>query len=176
MTLRPVPWLAVPVLTSAFFSLALGCGAPFAAIAALGALVLGRRDAYLAAFFAWVANQAVGFGFLGYPTDPRTLAWGVAIGLSALAAVWSARWIAALLAGASWPAICIAALAAALIAQQVTILASAQVLGFHPAAFAPAVLFDIAWTNAAAFVLLVAVQMGGAQVNLTRAPGQSVPA
>jgi hypothetical protein len=176
MTLKPVLWLAVPVLASVLFSLALGCGAPFAAIAALGALALARRDAYLAGFFAWVANQAVGFGFLGYPTDPRTLAWGVAIGLSALSAVWAARWIAARLGGASWPTIGVAALAAALIAQQVIILASAQVLGFHPAAFAPSVLFDIAWTNAAAFVLLVAVQMAGAQVNVTRAPGQSVQA
>lgn len=175
MTLKPVLWIAVPVLITALFSFALACGGPFAAIAALGALALARRDAYLAGLLAWGAHQAVGFGLLGYPTDPRTLAWGVAIGLSALAAVWAARRTAARLAGASWPAIGIAALVSALIAQQVTILASARVLGYHPAAFAPSVLFDIAWTNAAAFALLVAVQMAAAQVNLARAPGRPLP-
>lgn len=103
MTFKPVLWLAVPVLTSLGFSLALACGTPFAAIAALGALALARRDAYLAALLAWGANQAVGFGLLGYPTDARTLAWGVAIGVSALAAVWAARWVAARLAGLHCP-------------------------------------------------------------------------
>ena len=32
----------------------------------------------------WLANQAVGFGFMHYPLDGETLAWGGALGVIAL--------------------------------------------------------------------------------------------
>ena len=35
---------------------------------------------------AWIVNQAIGFGVLGYPMEMKTLLWGLAIGVAALAA------------------------------------------------------------------------------------------
>jgi hypothetical protein len=35
---------------------------------------------------AWLVNQVIGFGALGYRLDLHTLLWGFAIGLAALAA------------------------------------------------------------------------------------------
>jgi hypothetical protein len=35
---------------------------------------------------AWIVNQAIGFGVLGYPVEPNTFLWGFAIGAAALIA------------------------------------------------------------------------------------------
>ena len=39
----------------------------------------------------WLANQAIGYGFLGYPWTWDSAAWGLAIGASAGLAVLAAR-------------------------------------------------------------------------------------
>src|SRR5262249_21569049 len=56
-------------------SLIFACAAPFAAFAALAAGVLSRRNALLAIAAAWLANQAIGFGVLGYPHGLTTMIW-----------------------------------------------------------------------------------------------------
>jgi hypothetical protein len=35
---------------------------------------------------AWIVNQAIGFGVLGYPLDLNTVSWGFVIGAAALLA------------------------------------------------------------------------------------------
>ena len=160
-------WVLLLASASFIFSLAFACATPFAALAALGALALKKVDAFAVATLAWLINQAVGFGLLGYPTDSMTVAWGLAIGLSALAAAAAAMLTVRVFA-LRGPRLCaLLAWAAALGAQQLTIHLASFVLPSDPAAFSPSVLLAIAWTNALAFVLLAALQAIGAKLKLT---------
>jgi hypothetical protein len=77
-------WLLLLVTASVVFSLGFACATPFASLCAVAACTLPRRDAYSLAGAAWLANQVIGFGFLHYPWTANCLAWGVALGLSAL--------------------------------------------------------------------------------------------
>jgi len=76
---RPSAWTAIVVLASTLLSYGLACAVPFAALAAIAALTLTRRDALLLVCLAWLSNQAVGFGLLNYPWDFETFAWGLAL-------------------------------------------------------------------------------------------------
>jgi hypothetical protein len=52
----------------------------------IAASMLPIGPALLLAAAAWLVNQAIGFGVLGYPVDTHTLLWGLAIGIGALTA------------------------------------------------------------------------------------------
>ncbi|WP_245516564.1 hypothetical protein [Methylobacterium segetis] len=67
------------------------CATPFAALATLAALTRPGRAALLCVGAAWLLNQVIGFGLLGYPADGATIGWGFALGASALLAVPAAR-------------------------------------------------------------------------------------
>lgn len=77
-------WTMLLTLGSVTTTLALGCAMPFESLAALAAMQLRRRDGLILLALAWAANQAVGFGLLGYPQDWRTLSWGVGLGTAAI--------------------------------------------------------------------------------------------
>ena len=164
-------WSLVLVGAAMLYSFALACGMPFAALGALAALALPLRAAFATAILGWLANQLVGFGFLGYPTDPSTLAWGLALGISAIAAVAAARmtWNVT----KHFPVVVASALAlaVALVAQQTVVYAASWPLPSHPSAFSMPVLWQIGWTNALAFVVLGVLYRLGAMVGL--APSQS---
>ena len=49
------------------------------------AAILPMRAALLVVTAAWIVNQAIGFGSLGYPLNANTILWGFAIGLAAAA-------------------------------------------------------------------------------------------
>jgi hypothetical protein len=78
--------LALLVAAAALASLVFACATPFAAFAAVAVSMLRLPAAMSVVAAAWIVNQAIGFGVLGYPTDPNTLLWGVAIGAAALCA------------------------------------------------------------------------------------------
>lgn len=143
-----VAWLAI---ASVAFSLALACAAPFAGLAATTAVFLSPRHAIAAALAGWAANQAVGYGLLGYPVDAESFAWGAALGVSAvaaaLAALGSMRTMSAVIA----PAV---AFVAAFAVQQATVFAATAILPSHPEAFAPSVVAALFFTNALAFAVL----------------------
>jgi hypothetical protein len=82
------PWLfpALLVAASAVSSLAFACVTPFAAFAIVSAYALSSRTALLTVGAVWLANQLVGFAFLGYPWAVDTALWGLAIGAAALLA------------------------------------------------------------------------------------------
>ena len=163
-------WMGVLVAASILFSFALACGMPFAALGALGALTLAPRSAFVLAGLGWLANQAIGFGFLGYPLDATTLAWGVALGLSAIAAAGAAI-LALRLTGRAGLAFRVpAAFLAGWLGQQGTVFVASLLLGASASAFAPAVLWFIFWTNALAFIGLLAAQWLGARIGLARPP------
>jgi len=156
MTGRHDGWLLAAALAagSAIFSLALACAAPFAGLAAVAALSLSLRGAIAAAVLAFAANQAVGFGLLGYPVTGESLAWGAVLGLSAVAAAVAARLAVAAARDLSEPAVVVSVFVAAFLAQQGTVFAATAVLPAHPDAFAPSVVLSILWTNLLAFAAL----------------------
>lgn len=159
-------WMGALVAAAIFFSLALACGMPFAAIAGLAVLTLSPRDAVRLAGLGWLANQVIGFGFLGYPVEAMTLAWGVALGASALAAVGAAHLARRNLPGDSVSLRLILVFLAAWAGQQGTVLAASLVLGGTATAFAPHVVWFILWTNALAFAGLLSAQSLGAKAGL----------
>lgn len=166
LTVPKQTWMAVLVGAAIAFSFALACGMPFAALGALAVLVFPIRQALWLAGLGWLANQVIGFGLLGYPLDVLTLAWGLALGLSAVAAVGAAafaiRFSGTVRIGAAF--------FAAWVAQQGTVFAASLVLGGTATAFAPDVVWFIFWTNALGFAALLAVQVLGARIGVARAP------
>jgi len=89
--LAPHFCLALLMASCALASFAVACAPPFAAFAAFAAAMLPLPSALLVVGAAWVVNQAIGFGALGYPVDANTILWGVAIGVAAeIATVTSA--------------------------------------------------------------------------------------
>jgi len=161
-------WTGVLIAAAILFSYALACGMPFAALGALAALTLAPRDAMVLAGLGWLVNQGIGFGFLGYPMDAMTVAWGIALGVSALVAVGAAFWVKTRMGEP------VSRLAATFVAawagQQAAVFAASLVLGDTASAFAPNVVWFIFWTNALAFLVLLAVQAIGARAGLARAP------
>lgn len=158
-------------MVSIGFSLLFACATPFAALAALSAMTLSRNDGLAAVSLTWMINQLIGYGILGYPADPMTMAWGVAILLSAVAALVAAWYALALLAKPLVRAI--AAIMTALVAQQLTIYAASLILTSHPSAFSSAVLWQIAWTNLLGFVVLLSLHWIGLRLNWVRSPRPS---
>ncbi len=144
---------------SVAFSFGLACAMPFAALCAVGACTLPRRDAFAVAGMAWLANQVVGFGFLHYPWTGNCLAWGAVIGLSALLCTLVARGVRQRLIGRHPLVACVGAFAAAFAAFEAALAASAVVLGGLDDFTLPIVasIFDI---NAVAWVGFFAAELG----------------
>lgn len=161
-------WMGALVAAAILFSFALACGMPFAALGALAALTSPARDALALAVLGWLANQVIGFGFLGYPVDAMTLAWGIALGMSALAAVGGARLAARQLRVANSLIRSAIAFLAAWAAQQGVVLLASLVLGGTAIAFTASVVWFIFWTNALAFLVLIGIQIAGERIGVAR--------
>lgn len=144
-------WIGLLIVPSVIATGALACIAPFAAVAALAAMTLGRREALATVLALWLGNQAVGFLFLDYPWDANTLGWGIAMGVAALAAVLAAervrgrRDVAGLAIG----------FAAAFVVNQIVMWAASLFLGAGEG-FSPQVIAYVAVINAIWFVALAA--------------------
>jgi len=87
---RPAALAALLVAASLALTLGFACALPLAAFAAMAAMLFGPAAAVGAILAVWLANQIVGFGCLGYPTDMNTLAWGAALGVIALLSLGAA--------------------------------------------------------------------------------------
>ncbi|MCJ8311139.1 MAG: hypothetical protein HRU27_19415 [Rhizobiaceae bacterium] len=171
---KPI-WMTVLIMAAVILSFALDCGMPFAGLGALAVLALTPRDAAALAGFGWLANQVIGFGFLGYPIDVLTLAWGGALGLSSLAAVGGSL-MALRLSKSDNPLKQVSlSFLGAWAAQQLTVLAATVLLGGTETAFAPSVVWFIFWTNTLAFAALMSIQLLGARAGIAQQPlGQFV--
>ncbi|TVV74973.1 hypothetical protein [Sphingomonas solaris] len=84
-------WIMLLTLASAATTLAFACATPFPALAALAAAHMRRADGVWLALAAGACSQVIGFGLLGYPHDPATVARGVAIGVAAVAGALAAH-------------------------------------------------------------------------------------
>ncbi len=94
-------WLTFLTAVSLAFSVGFACAAPLAALGAVAALTLNRKNALLFTGVIWLANQSCGYSLLQYPVTANSLAWGGALGLAALAATLAARFAADRLGGQS---------------------------------------------------------------------------
>jgi hypothetical protein len=130
-------WLWILLLTAAsvFVTLGMACGTPFAALVTLAALYMSRRDGLALIGIAWLADQAVGYGLLGYPRTANSFAWGVILGVGAFVALLAAQALAdrlrargAVLTGA-------AGFAGAFVAHQAVLVAATTVLASGSEAF-----------------------------------------
>jgi hypothetical protein len=87
---RRTIWIALIVAAGIGFSFFFACATPFAALATLAALKIERRDTIAIMALVWLANQAIGYGVLGYPWTWDSAAWGLAIGVSGFLALLAA--------------------------------------------------------------------------------------
>lgn len=149
-------WIALLAALTAAMSVTYTCIAPFAALGVAAAMTLPRREALAGAAAVWLANQAAGFGVLGYPWTLDALGWGVAIGAGAMVATISAQWLVARLSRLRPSARAAIAFAAAFAAYELVLLAAARaVLG--GGAFAPGVIAQVLVVNAVSLVGLYGV-------------------
>src|ERR1700677_1738729 len=119
-------WPLLLLVSSAAGSLALACVTPFAAFAVISVATLPRRRAFAVMAAIWVANQALGYGVLGYPWTVDSVLWGLAIGVAAMAGTWVAGAIRDRVTGlAAW----IAGAVVAFAAYELALLLVALVLG-----------------------------------------------
>jgi hypothetical protein len=123
-------WLWILLLTAAsvFVTLGMACATPFAALAALAALHMSRRDGLALVGIAWLADQAVGYGLLQYPRTAGSVAWGVILGVAAVVALLAARVLAERLRARGLLGAGAAAFAGAFVAYQAVLVASTATL------------------------------------------------
>lgn len=145
----PLFCLALLAAGCALASFALACATPFTAYAVIAAAMLPLSSALLVVAAAWIVNQAIGFGALGYPHDPNTVFWGLAIGAAALAATAAAALLLRVVSRGSQFAAFGAALVAAYCAYELVLLAFNPLLGgggtFTLAIIARLGLLNVAW-------------------------------
>jgi hypothetical protein len=157
-------WIVLVGLGSIALSRWFACATPFSALAAAAAFTLRRREAIGLVVFVWAANQAVGFGFLHYPLDGSTLAWGVVIGVAAVASLGASLAVqrGRVSSSASHPlpsAALLLALATGFVAYELVLLSATAVLPSGAGAFAPSIIARIFAVNLAALVVLMAVHL-----------------
>jgi hypothetical protein len=98
MTTDPLPMsgrqigavVALLAVSSLAFTLGFACALPLAAFATISALLFNPRAAVGAVVTVWLVNQIIGFGFLHYPIDATTIAWGFALGVIGLLSLGAA--------------------------------------------------------------------------------------
>jgi len=150
--------------SSVLFSLALACATPFAALAAVAATQMSRRDSLMLVGFAWLANQAIGFLFLGYPQTWDSFGWGVAIGFAALLASEAAAWTGRLRASSGVRLG--AALIAAFVLYEAALLSATAILPSGDGAFSITVVGRLFAINALALIGLSALHRGAAAIGI----------
>ena len=130
-------WLWILLLTAAsvFVTLGMACATPFAALATLAALHMSRRDGLALIGIAWLADQAVGYGLLGYPRTGNSVAWGVILGVGAFGALLAAQTLADRVRDRGGVVAGAAAFAGAFVAYQAVLVAATAVLASGPEAF-----------------------------------------
>jgi hypothetical protein len=143
----PLSGLVLLVAACASASLVFACATPFAAFAVVAAAIMPLPSALLAIAAVWLANQAIGYGLLGYPWTLDSAAWGLALGAAAVLATLVAAALFQRLAGLGRLAVYPLALLASFAAYEVFLLAMTPLLG-GAAAFAPDIVGRIAFLNA----------------------------
>jgi hypothetical protein len=131
----------------ALASFAFACATPFAAFAVVAGAMLSLPAALLVVAAAWIINQAIGFGALGYPYDTNTLSWGAAIGAAALISTMAAKLVLrSLPRTSSSPAVLTLAIVGAYAAYELVLFAFTPALG-GTGAFTPTIVGRLGTLN-----------------------------
>ncbi|MEN3949987.1 hypothetical protein [Iodidimonas sp. SYSU 1G8] len=158
-------WLALLNTASVLLSLPFSCVAPFVALVTLAGLNMNRTDAFLLAGAVFLANQATGFGFLGYSLKFSTIAWGVAMGIGCMLAVWAAFETARYAAGKSPLLRVLLTFTAACLVWQATMSVTAAMLSPH-GAFNGRIIANMVAINAGSLLLLLGLQYAGQRLGI----------
>lgn len=142
-------WIASITALSIGGSLAFACAAPLAAIAALAGTKMKSGEGMTLVAAAWLSNQVVGFGLLGYPMAGETFAWGAAMGIASVVAFFGARAVS-VSAGTSLAALA-GAFVAAFAAYQASLYVAGFAIGSVHEAFSMAVVQHVLAVNLVAF-------------------------
>lgn len=159
-------WMAFMAAVSVGLTFGFACAAPLAAFGAVAGLTLSRRNAVLATLGAWLANQATGYGCVGYPMTAESFAWGATFGVAATLAVFASRWSAMALAGRFQAAVPVVAFAAAFVTYEAVLFATAFALLGGTGEFTFAIAGRVLEVNAiamAGMLLLNAVAAGSSK-------------
>jgi len=167
---RQALWLALLVAASVAFSLAFACAVPFAAFGAAAALTLSRREALCLMIAVWLANQLVGFGLLGYPWTPSSIAWGAVLGVVAVLSAEAARAASERLGGRGIMVLAPAAFLAAFAAYEGGLFVVAAAILGGTEDFAPAIVARIFEINVVAWAGLLLLARLAAAAGLAARP------
>jgi hypothetical protein len=164
-------WIALLTVATVLGSFVFACATPFAALGALAALNMRKRDAFALTAVNFAANQIVGFGFLHYPHDAATIGWGVAIGVGALVATAAAISTAQLLRGLlPWAVAAVATFAVAVGVYELSLYAATAVLPTEADAFSLQTVLYVVQVDGIAFAALLVLQGIGQMIGLATKP------
>jgi hypothetical protein len=169
--IRRVAWIGLIIVAGALFSFHFACAAPFAALAAIAAVNMTKRDAVAAVVGVWFVNQAIGFGVLGYPWDVSTLCWGAAILVAALLSLLAATAVAARFPNMGSPALNAATFLIAFTAYEAAIYGATFPLGGADAAFAWPVVEQVSTIDLVSLLGLMVLHRAALAIGLA-APAQ----
>jgi len=155
-------WIALVGASSIAGSLVFACAAPLAAIAALAASTMDRKTGLALVLTAWLSNQIVGYGFLGYPQTLDSVAWGMVIGIATVVAFACARAFAFRLHGRFllFPLSFVFAFAT----YELVLFAAGLPLGASSDAFSAATVWRVFEINVVAFVGLFVLHFAWSEV------------
>jgi len=146
-------WTGLIAGLSVIGSFIFACATPFAAISALAASKMGRGQGLMLVIAAWLSNQIVGYGILGYPQTAESFAWGAAIGIASILAFMAARTATAF--GGTQPFGLVTAFLAAFAGYELALYLTGTVLFASEDAFSAAVVARILEINLISFVGLL---------------------
>jgi hypothetical protein len=161
-------WGSILTVLTVASTLAVACGTPFAALAALAALFLPRKDAFALIAVNWLANQAIGFGLLHYPHNWDCYRGGINLGVAALLSTMAAMLARGALRSLAATVKAIGSFAVAFVAYEAALFVLSPA-GSRADFAAPVVLY-IFYVNAFAFVALLLLQISAAALGLISSP------
>ncbi len=167
-------WIALIAGMSVLGSFAFACVAPLAAISALAARTMGRAEGLALVVTAWVVNQAVGFLLLSYPHSAESYAWGAALGVASVLSYFAAT-AATSFVKPTLPAT-VAAFVAAFAIYQLALYAFGVATSYTGDSFSMAIVSEVFWINAVAFVGFLIVHRAAVALTLMKPAQPSAPA
>lgn len=163
---RRLLWIGLLTAATLLATGVFACAVPLAALAAIAAFDTERNDGVLLVGAVWLANQVYGFTVLGYPHEAQAYAWGVTMGIGAIAAYYAARAVVSSVAPKSALMAVLVALPVAFAVYEASIFVGTLVLTRGEGAFNGSVVFYVAIVEAVAFIALLIAHRLGAAVGL----------
>jgi hypothetical protein len=165
--LRRMSWGSFVTMATVTGTLALACATPFAALAALAALFLPRRDAFVLIGMNWVASEAIGFGFMNYPHTWDCLRGGIEMGVAAMGCTGAVMLLWPALRKLAFPLAAVGAFAAAFVVYEGLLFLTS--IGHHDGDDSLSILMYLLYLNGWAFAGLLLLQ------GMAEALGVAVP-